>query len=137
MAGRPRKKAEAVTGLESEALSVEMGMFSEMPKQYRERSDYEPLCEAWNDAMDAVVLASVAMQKLGEMRRKKAKITEPGPYEKIFLADGDAYEPVPADWSLAQSCFARVRERRMAQGRYPDGTPVAEENVAPEAYVEA
>ena len=134
MAGRPRKKAEAVTALEDEALSLEMGMFSEMPEQYLERPDYDPLCEAWNDAMDGATLFSIAMQRLGNMLRKKAKITEPGPYEKILLEDGETYKPVGANWSLAKSCLAALRKRRKAQGRYPDGRTGAGVCVAPEAH---
>ena len=137
MAGRPRKKAEAVTCLEDKALYLDLSMFSEIPRQYLERPDYDPLCEAWNDAMDGATLTSIAMQRLGNMLRKKAKITEPGPYEKILLEDGETYKPVGANWSLAKSCFAALRKRRKAQGRYPDRTPVAEENVSPEAHVEA
>ncbi len=115
MAGRPKKKAEAVTGLEDEALALSMGVFLEMPKKYRERPDYDPLCQAWNDALDATGLASTAMQKLGEMLRAKAKITEPGPYEKILAEDGETCEPVPADWKLLSACAERVRRRAQLQ----------------------
>ena len=123
-----------MTGLEEQARSVEVGMFEEMPKQYLERPDYDPLCEAWNDAIDAVGLASVAMGKLGDMLRKKAKISEPGPWEKILLEDGETYKPVGVNWSLAKSCFAALRKRRKAQGRYPDGRTGAGVYVAPEAH---
>ncbi len=134
MAGRPRKKAEAVTALEDKAVALDMNLFCEIPEQYLERPDYDPLCEAWNDAIDAVGLASVAMRRLGDMLRKKAKITEPGPYEKILLEDGETYKPVGANWSLAKSCFAALRKRRKAQGRYPDGRAGDGVYVAPEAH---
>ena len=112
-------------------------MFEEMPKQYLERPDYDPLCEAWTDAIDAVGLASVAMGKLGDMLRKKAKITEPGPWERILAEDGETYKPVGANWSFAKSCFAALRKRRKAQGRYPEGRTGAGVYVTPEANVEA
>ncbi|MCZ6653484.1 MAG: hypothetical protein O7D91_10720 [Planctomycetota bacterium] len=131
MAGRPRKKAEAVTALEDEALSLEMGMFSEMPEQYLERPDTDRLCTTWNDAMDAVALASTAMEKLGNMLRKKAKISEPGPYEKILVDGGDAHEPVPADWSLVSACVGVVRRRAQVDCD-PDGRTDAGVYVPPE-----
>ncbi len=111
MAGRPRKKAERVTGLEEEAMCLHMGMFSEIPKQYREHPDDDELSRAWSDALDATGLADTAMQKLGGLLRKKAKITEPGPFEAINIADGDAYEPIPADWSLARACAGNAKRR--------------------------
>ena len=111
MPGRPRKKAEAVAGLEDEALCLEMGVFSEMPRQYLERPDSDPLCQAWNAAMDGAGIACVAMQKLGDMLRKKAKITEPGPWERILAEDGKTHKPVPANWNLLSACSAAVRRR--------------------------
>ena len=111
MPGRPIKKAEAVAGLEDEALCLEMGVFSEMPRQYLDRPDSGPLCQAWNDAMDGVGIASVAMKKLGDMLRKKAKITEPGPWERILAEDGKTHKPVPANWNLLSACSAAVRRR--------------------------
>ena len=129
MAGRPRKKSEKVTALEEEALSLEMGLFSEMPEQYREKPNSDRLCTAWNDALDAVMLASTAMEKLGNMLRKKAKITEPGPYEKI-LADDD-HEPVSADWSLVSACVGIVRRRAQVDCD-PDDRTGAGVYVAPE-----
>ena len=131
MAGRPRKKAEAVTGLEEEALSLEMGLFLEMPEQYREKPNSDRLCTAWNDAMDAVALASTAMEKLGNMLRKKAKISEPGPYEQMCVDGGDAHEPVPADWNLVSACVGVVRRRAQVDCD-PDGRTGAVVYVAPE-----
>ena len=134
MAGRPRKKAEAVTALEGEALSLEMGMFSEMPEQYREKPNSDRLCTAWNDAMDAVALTSTAMEKLGNMLRKKAKITEPGPWEKCLAEDEETYEPVPQDWNLVSACVGVVRRRAQVDCD-PDGRTGAGVYVAPEAHV--
>ncbi|MCH8881019.1 MAG: hypothetical protein IID34_14215 [Planctomycetes bacterium] len=134
MAGRPRKKAEAVTALEEEALSLEMGLFSEMPKQYLERPDTDRLCTTWNDTMDAAMLFSTAIEKLGNMLRKKAKITEPGPYEKILVDGGDAHEPVPADWNLVSACVGVVRRRAQVDCD-PDGRTGAGVYVPPEAHV--
>ena len=89
-----------MTGLEEQARSVEVGTFKEMPKQYRDRPDGSPLCQAWNDAVDAATLARLALQKLGDMLRRKANIAEPGPYE-----------PAPEGWNLASACVGIVRRR--------------------------
>ena len=132
MAGRPIKKSEKVTALEEEALSLEMGLFSEMPEQYREKPNSDRLCTTWNDALDAVMLASTAMEKLGNMLRKKAKITEPGPYEKILVDGGDAHKPVPADWNLVSACVGIVRRRAQVDCD-PDGRTGAGVYAAPEA----
>ena len=111
IAGRPRHEAKRVTGLEEQARSVEVGMFKEMPKRYLERPDGGPLCQAWNDALDAAALARLAMQKLGAMLRKSAQITEPGPHEELILTEGQPYESTPEGWNLASACVELVRRR--------------------------
>ena len=107
-------------GLEEQARSVEVGMFKEMPKQYRDRPDGGPLCMAWNDAVDAATLAHLAMQKLGDLLSRKANITEPGPCEQLITAKGEPYEPTPEGWNLASACVAIVR-RRAQVDIDPDG----------------
>ncbi len=111
IAGRPRQEAERVTGLEEQARSVEVGMFSEIPKQYGDRPDGGPLCMAWNDALDAATLAHLALQKLGDMLRRKANIAEPGPCEQPITAEGAPCEPAPEGWNLASACVEVVRRR--------------------------
>ena len=121
MAGRREKiKAKFVTVLEHKALSVEIGMFSQMPQRYRECPDNSPLCLAWLDAADASRLLHVAMQKLGDMLRKSAQITEPGPYEESILTKGEPYHPTPDGWNLASACVELVR-RRARVDIDPDG----------------
>ena len=115
MAGRPIKKSEAVTALEDKTLALSMNLFCEIPKQYLERPDYDPLCRTWNEAVDAVGIAEVAMRKLGEMLRKKAKITEPGTWERILAEDGETYEPVGANWNFLSACAGTVRSRAQLQ----------------------
>ncbi|MCH8858018.1 MAG: hypothetical protein IID54_00400 [Proteobacteria bacterium] len=100
-----------MTGLEEQARSVEVGMFSGMPQRYRDRPDGGPLCMAWNDAVDAATLARLAMQKLGDMLRKGAGITRPGPYEEIIIAQGQPCEPTPEGWNLASACVGIVRRK--------------------------
>ncbi len=111
IAGRPRQEAERVTVLEHKALQVEIGMFKEMPKQHLERPDGGPLYMAWNDALDAATLARLAMQKLGNMVRKKGKITESALPNKLITAKGEPCEPTPEGWNLASACVAIVRRR--------------------------
>ena len=100
-----------MTGLEAQVRSVEVGMFKEMPEQYRDRPDGGPLCMAWNDALDAATLAHLALQKLGAMLRNKAQIAEPGPCEQLITAKGEPSEPAPEGWNLASACVAIVRRR--------------------------
>ncbi len=66
---------------------------------------------AWNDAADAATLAHLSLQKLGDMLRKKAKITAPGPYEGILVAEGEPYDSTPEGWNLASACVEIVRRR--------------------------
>ena len=109
-----------MTGLEEQARSVEVGMFEEMPKQYLERPDGGPLCQAWNDAVDAATLVRLAMDKLGAMLRRKANITERGPCEQLITARGAPCDPTPEGWNLASACVAIVR-RRAQLDIDPDG----------------
>ncbi len=104
MAGRPVKMAEKVTALEERAFCLSADVFCERPKQYRERPTDDPICVAWNDAADATMLATLATEKLGNLLREKAHITEPGPNEKMALDDGEVYVPPSKEWRLATAC---------------------------------
>ena len=115
MPGRPQKKSEAVTALEDQALALSMNLFCEIPQQYLERPDSDPLCQAWNDAVDATGIASTAMEKLGHMLRKKAKITEPGPLERIQAEGGKPYKPLGVNWRFLSACIGVVRNRAQRQ----------------------
>ena len=95
-------------------------MFEEIPKQYRDRPDGGPLCQAWNDALDAATLAHLALQKLGDMLRRQAQITKPGLCEQLSTAKGESYEPTPEGWNLASACVAIVRRRAQVDCD-PDG----------------
>ena len=75
---------------------------------------------AWNDAVDAATLAHLALQKLGDMLRKKAQIAEPGPCEQLITAKGEPSEPAPEGWNLASACVELVR-RRAQVDIDPDG----------------
>lgn len=124
MAGRPVKMAEKTTALEARALQLSYDVFCERPKQYLDRPTADPICVAWNDAVSATMLAMTATEKLGNLLRAKANITEPGLNEKITLADGKPYEPPPKEWSLAEACAGvptrlemGVSSERMSLGR--------------------
>jgi hypothetical protein len=104
-------------------------MFKEMPKQYLERPDGGPLCQAWNDAVDAATLTHLAMQKLGDMLRRKANIAEPGPYEELIVAEGKTYEPTPEGWNLASACVGIVRRRAQVDIDPDNRTGAAHEHV--------
>ena len=126
MAGRPKMMEKKVTGIEAKAFCLSAEVFCEVPKQYLDRPTADPICVAWNDAVDATMLAMIATEKLGNLLRAKANITEPGPQEKIALDDGESYEPPPKDWSLwdfVESCAGvsprlkrRVSSTRMSLG---------------------
>ena len=121
MAGRRQLiEAKEVTVLESKSLQVEIGMFTHMPKQYREHPDNSPLCLAWLDAVDASRLLHVAMQKLGDKLRRKANIAEPGPSDQLITAKGEPCEAAPEGWNLASACVELVR-RRARVDIDPDG----------------
>ncbi len=104
MAGRPVKMAEKATTLEARALQLSYDVFCEVPRQYLDRPTDDPICVAWNDAVDATILATLATEKLGNLLREKAHITEPGPNEKMALDDGEVYVPPSKEWRLATAC---------------------------------
>ena len=89
MAGRPVKMAEKATALEARALQLSYDVFCEQPKQYLDRPTDDPICVSWNDAVRANMLSSIATEKLGNLLRAKANITEPGLNEKITLDHDD------------------------------------------------
>ncbi len=92
-------------------MNLSMGVFLEMPKQYRERPTHDLLCHAWNDALDVTTLASIAMDKLGGLLRTRAGIKEPGPQEAL-RQEGDApYKPISSEWNLLSACMGKVRDR--------------------------
>jgi len=92
-------------------MNLSMGVFLEMPKQYRERPTHDLLCHAWNDSLDATTLATMAMDKLGGLLRARAGITEPGPQEAL-RQEGDApYKPISPEWNLMSACIEKVKCR--------------------------
>ncbi len=75
-----RKAAE----FEEQAGCLFIDVFLTMPKQYKENPDSDDaICQAWNESQDATMRASIALQRLGDLLRAKAGITEPGPSEKF------------------------------------------------------
>ena len=82
MAGRPKMMAKRVTELEAEALDFSFRVCSACPDQYHKPSD-DPLCEAWGVAVSGAIGASRELQRLGDILRKKAGITEPGPVQQF------------------------------------------------------
>jgi hypothetical protein len=89
--------ARKVGELESAAIQLFRGMFLTMPAQYRDKPDPDdPLGMAWNSARMSVALASVELERLGDLLRAKAGITEPGPSAQFLaasLTDDDSPEP--------------------------------------------
>ncbi len=114
------RPAACATRLEAEALAVEIGIYAEMSKQCRELPESDPLCTAYQDARDAATLAHTAIQKLGDMLRKIAKITRPSLWEELVVAKGGTCEPTPDGWNLASACVELVRRRAQVDCD-PDG----------------
>jgi hypothetical protein len=86
MPGRPRKMAKKVTELEDQAVGLSVDVFLAIPAQYLERPDFDdPLTCAWCNAVTASMWACVQLERLGDMLRAKAGITEPGP-AALFLS---------------------------------------------------
>ena len=126
MAGRPVKMAEKVRAIEERAFCLSADVFCERPKQYQDRPTTDPICVAWNDAANATMLASIATEKLGNLLREKAHITEPGPNEKMALDNESPYKPPLKEWRLAEACAGvpprpamGVSPNRMSVGRRP------------------
>ena len=93
MPGRPRTMAKKISKIEEQVTAAAAELFVVEPRQYREsRQSEDPLGRAWNAAVDATMLASIKLEELGDLLRKKAGITEPGPAAKI-LADDAAVAP--------------------------------------------
>jgi len=93
MPGRPKMMALKVGKLEEQATALAAEMFMVQPAMYRgNRQSEDPLRRAWNAAVDATMLASIKLEELGDLLRKKAGITEPGPAAKT-LADDAAVAP--------------------------------------------
>ena len=85
MPGRPRRMAKRVTELEDQALTLSVELFVATPAQYRNHPDpSDRVNEAWNDALSTATLLSIKMERLGDLIRSKAGITEPGPSAEFF-----------------------------------------------------
>ena len=72
MAGRPVKMAEKITALESKLSEVMRLFLGYIPSAYGNKRPDDPLGQAWNDAMNALVEAQEHLEELGEMLRNKA-----------------------------------------------------------------
>ena len=87
MPGRPRKMARKVAEFEEVAIYLSADVFYTIPLQYRRQPNpRDPLNRAWNHALKATGQASIELERLGDLLRAKAGISEPGP-SALFVAD--------------------------------------------------
>lgn len=111
MAGRPKTMAKRVGVLEEQAVWLSLEVFKARPSQYREKPDAgDPINAAWNDAMEIAHMASICLERLGDLLRKKAGITEPGP-TKCFFEAGDAIFGVESNEMNDEEPTAAVEPR--------------------------
>jgi len=99
MAGRPRKMVAKVEEFEKLAIMLAMDVFEIVPKQYLDTPNPEdPISQAWKEAVDTTMWATIAMETLGNRLRAKAGITRPGPSEEFWSNPPEDAElvPVPA-----------------------------------------
>jgi hypothetical protein len=67
MAGRPRTTLKRLTELLRSAELLGTELFELIPSQYEERPSYDdPLCDAWQQAKDSVVMNYRALETLKE-----------------------------------------------------------------------
>ena len=94
MPGRPRTMAKKVAEFEEQAICLSADVFLTIPDHCREYPDPDdPLNRAWNDAVEATVQASIELERLGDLLRVKARITEPGPTARLFTDEPVSSEP--------------------------------------------
>ncbi|MCG3139155.1 MAG: hypothetical protein HJJLKODD_03034 [Phycisphaerae bacterium] len=81
MAGRPRTRAKKITELEARALQLADDFYALMPSMYRDPRTLhtDPICRAWNDAMDRILETLHTIEHLGNLLREKAGVRESGP----------------------------------------------------------
>ncbi len=95
MAGRPLKMAEKAAEFEDAAICLSGEVFLAMPGQYRrDPMPDDPLCRAWNDCVRATMCAVNACERLGDLLRERAGITEPGPTKEFFADEPLCSAPV-------------------------------------------
>ena len=101
MAGRRKMMAAKVGTLEERTVALAGDMFLTIPAQYREHPNAaDALNTMWNCALQATLLASMAMEELADLLRKRAGIrAEPEPEpatgtEEQRAEPGGEHEPV-------------------------------------------
>ena len=73
MPGRPEYKAKSVERLAQRAADLVDGIMTAAPQQYLRRRDTRyPLAVAWFDAVQAVLWADEALERLTDLLREKA-----------------------------------------------------------------
>jgi hypothetical protein len=81
MAGRPKSMAKKFGDLECELHELASCVFSEA--QMRSANANDTLAVAWRHALDAVCVASVEMQRLGNLLRRRAGMNDLSPLQRL------------------------------------------------------
>jgi len=102
MAGRPKTMARRVGQLEEVGQALACEVLEAAPRQYLDGYPDKPpvgaIGQAWVEAAETAVAASIALERLGGLLRARAGITEPGPAvlpTACVEADGPAPVPSP------------------------------------------
>lgn len=98
MAGRPLKMVRRVEELEETAIDLSVGVYFTIPEQYLDSSaPTDPICAAWNQCVKLTMLASLACERLGDLLRGRAGITEPSPRQRFFADAEDGAQAGQSD----------------------------------------
>ena len=82
--------AKRVANLEEQAADLAVDVFCTIPRQYLDKSNpRDPINRAWNIAVNTAASAMIEMERLGDLMRERAGITEPGPLASLCSGCGE------------------------------------------------
>ena len=115
MAGQPRRKLRRIEALERQAVELAAAVYDEAPSHHTAQPDAKNcVTVAWNRAVDAIAVASLELETVGDMLRAKLGITTAGPTAEYLAREeqkGDIISttPTPTD-NGDESHLARMGE---------------------------
>ena len=97
MAGQPRRKLRRIEALERRAVELAAAVYDEAPSHHTSQPDAKNcVTVAWNRAVDAMSVASLELEAVGDILRAKLGITTPGPTAEYLAREeqkGDIASP--------------------------------------------
>ena len=97
MPGKPIKMAREVEVIEWASYEVSYWVFQLIPETHRLEPMDNPLSEAWYEANQAVMRASIRLTRLADILRERAGIPVPGPVDRQNPEYSAKPEPPPAE----------------------------------------